>query len=200
VVVTVPGAVVVVAVGAAVVVVAASAAVVVVDWRRAAAPFIELLPAAALTARGGGRRRDAVVGATVVAARIDGSRRGRIGRHRCVGSVGSVTVGSAAVAAAFSSSTICVDGHALGDLQLLAQRGDLLVGVLRRRGRRGRQHRPEPQLGGLADEVEDPLLVLDARQLDDDRRALDRDVGFTDADRVHTGLDDPPVSARALPG
>ena len=102
-VVTVPGAVVVVAVGAAVVV-AASAAVVVVDWRRAAAPFIELLPPlpSPLAAVVVGA---AVVGATVVAA--GSTAVVAVGSVGTVVAVGSVTVGSAAVAAAFSSSTIC---------------------------------------------------------------------------------------------
>jgi hypothetical protein len=52
------------------------------------------------------------------------------------------------------------------------------------------QHGPEAQLGGLADERQHPLLVLDTRQLHHDRVALDRDLGLGHADRVHSGLDD----------
>ena len=49
---------------------------------------------------------------------------------------------------------------------------------------------PEPQLGGLADHLEGPLLILDAWELDDDAVALAGDVGFGHTQTVDAVADD----------
>ena len=46
------------------------------------------------------------------------------------------------------------------------------------------QHRAELQLGGLADELEGPVLVLHARDLHQDRVALAGDLGLGHAEGV----------------
>ena len=56
--------------------------------------------------------------------------------------------------------------------------------------RLGGEHRPEPELGGAADDLEGPLAVLDAGQVDDDRVALADDLGLGDAEGVDPGADD----------
>ena len=52
------------------------------------------------------------------------------------------------------------------------------------------QHRPEPQLGGPADDLEGPLAVLDAGEVDDDGVALADDLGLGDAEGVDPAADD----------
>ena len=52
------------------------------------------------------------------------------------------------------------------------------------------EHRPEPQLGGLADVLLRLLAVLHAGQVDDDRVALPLHVGFGDAEAVDAVADD----------
>ena len=46
------------------------------------------------------------------------------------------------------------------------------------------EHRPEPQLGRLAHQLQRPVLVLDARELDDDGVALAGDLGLGHAEGV----------------
>ena len=55
---------------------------------------------------------------------------------------------------------------------------------------RAGEHRPELQLGGLADQVERPVLVLHARDLDEDVVALAGDLRLGDAEGVDALADD----------
>ena len=59
-----------------------------------------------------------------------------------------------------------------------------------RRHRLVPQHRPEAQLRGLADQLEGPVGVVDARDLHEDVVALDRDLGLGDDRRCSTRAGD----------
>ena len=67
----------------------------------------------------------------------------------------------------------------------LLRLGDLVLGELGLL-----QHRPEPQLGGLAHEGEGAVAVLHPRQLDDDGVALAGDVGLGHTEGVDPVADD----------
>ena len=67
-------------------------------------------------------------------------------------------------------------------------------------GRQHRTDRTEPQLGGLTDEVERSLCIVDTWQLDHDRLALAGDVGLGHTECVDTLADDVESLVVALQG
>ena len=58
------------------------------------------------------------------------------------------------------------------------------------RARDRRDHGAEPQLGGVAHDLDGPLLVLHAGELDDDRIALAGDLRLGHAERIDPAADD----------